>query len=292
MLTPASRLPRATPIYVIGDSHAAAYDDRLVWMGKGIDRAFVFRALYCPALRASACLDDLGRLAQPVRAAMRFANLLVHTGDWFEAFHRTADPHWQAFAGAENRWPRQDPAIVFSVGALDVLDAVVSWPHDDAQPPGGLPAADAGRWPLTDAAAAAQTAAYVRERVEPLANALAQLRKLGFGNLALMSVVPPTRSDGAFRAIVARQDIVLGKRAQWLALRYKLLLHVNEALRAIANRTGARYVDRWQDQTEGGLVRRDVLNDNVHLTDAAADDSAAAIVTQVFGPALLERGAV
>lgn len=287
-----SRLPRATPVYVLGDSHAAIFADRLVLVTGAAPRTFVLRTLYAPGLRGSTVLDEHGGLAQPLRAALRFGHLLVNAGGNLEPYHRTSDKHWLGLAAAELR-KRKDPALVLTVGGLDVYDAAVSWPYDDIAPPENMAPADAARWGEPDPVGTFEMAAWFRQRFAPLAGALAQLRTMGFERLALLSIVPPVTSDYAFRTITAAQGIRV-RRTNRMGLRYKLVLHANQTLQAVAREAGVLYVDRWAAHTADGLVRPGLLGDNIHLGDAAADESAGAIVSAMFdaAPVLARNGAL
>src|ERR1700676_267896 len=108
---------RPEPIYVLGDSHAMAFNLRLYAGDDG--RRFLFQTLYTPGIVAAACAGKNGDLSPAIATALAGAGLLVDVAGHREPLHRTLDPHWRHLAVVEGR-PRTDPAIVLSVGALDM----------------------------------------------------------------------------------------------------------------------------------------------------------------------------
>jgi hypothetical protein len=271
-------------VYVLGDSHAVAFDLR--FFARQEDRPYLFQALYAPGLNAANCAGDGGELAPAIAAALARGGLLVETGGRLQPRHRSEDAVVRHLAALSGRPHDEPPAIAISIGGLDIVHFGVSLTDvDDVALPASLmersgplsaPPLD-GALPFDDAVRA------FAERMQPLGQALRELRAHGFERLALLSLAPPTPHDDAFRN--ARASLQLPEKASHatLAWRTKLALVANAVLRAIADAEGVVFVDRWSAQVRDGVALPGLLADRMHLNDWAADATALAIVEHLFG---------
>jgi hypothetical protein len=256
---------RATPIYVLGDSHVLIFADRVAERGQDL---FVFRSLYCPSLQAAEFVDAEGRLDQRVRAQMRAAGLLVEVDGGDEAFHTTRSREWRAAAVAADK-TRETPALVIACGGLDTLFRIADLRADDVVLP-----ADLGRrfdvpaicrhvrpGALPAERARAMFAPYMR----PLRTGIQALKRLGFERLFVLSIPPPTVRSEQFRTLFTTVGFrCTGPRLE-VGFRYKITLLANDALHGLCADEGIRFVNRWNDQTVRGLARSGLLHDAIHV---------------------------
>jgi hypothetical protein len=270
--------PRPDPIYVIGDSHAIVYNLRLYTSDDG--RQFLFESLYVPGFCAASCEAAEGELSPLISGALVRAGLLVDVDGRNEALHRTQDPHWVHSAVIEGR-QRTDPAIVVSMGGLDVMHYGAGPSEvDDIALPDSLverigPLSGA---PLDGAVPFDEAVSRITEYLRPLADALRELQRHGFKRIALMSLVPPTPLDRAYRAVRIGLGLEVTPSNAAIAWRYKLFVVANIVLARIAAQTGVTFIDRWPDQIRDGVALPGLLSDWTHLSDWAANATALALI--------------
>jgi hypothetical protein len=256
---------RATPVYVLGDSHVLIYSDRVAERGGEL---FVFRSLYCPSLRAVDFVAEDGRLDERVRTQMGAARLLVEVNGRDEAFHKTRAREWRAAAVAADK-VRETPALVIACGALDVLFRIADLHADDLVLP-----ADLGRrfdvpgicrHARPGALSPARSGALFEQYLRPLRSGIRVLKELGFERLAMLSIPPPTVRSEQFHAIMATVGIRCSAARLHAGFRYKLMLLANDALHALCGEENVTFVNRWNDQTVRGLARSGLLHDAIHI---------------------------
>ena len=284
--------PMARPecIYVLGDSHSLPYHMRLYSGADG--RQIVFQALYSPGFAAELCVGTHGELAPAIAGALTRGGLLVDVDGRAEALHRTHDGHWQHCCVVGGR-PRTDPAIVLSVGGLDAAHFGsgpsdvddIALPEALVQRTGPLSAA-----PLPGAVPFDEAVRLLAEHMEPVAQAIRDLAWHGFRRVALLSVVPPTARDSAYRVLRTNLGLPVNQSNVATACRYKYAMVANVVLSRIAAETGVAFINRWNDQVCDGLVLPGLLTDWVHLSDWATDASARAIIEHFHGATVAAEG--
>jgi hypothetical protein len=264
---------RPRSIYVIGDSQALVYGDR-VWFEARHD-CHVARSVYC-GLYAGALADELGRFDEAFATAMRGVRLLTLVDGELEASHRTPDPHVFSLAQADGR-PVVDPPLVFTAGQLDLQRVARYLPYDDV----ALPDDVGARFEVApecastddDAVPAADLLAVVEVQLAGFRRGLRRLRELGFGRVAVVSVPPPGGDDALFQTVRTTIGLPQNSRRYGRRFRYKLVLTLNYALVRLCDEEGIDFIDRWAEQTRGGVVRPGVLTDGIHLSAEAADQT-------------------
>jgi hypothetical protein len=274
-------------VYILGDSHAVAFDLRF-FAGQG-NRPYLFQAVYAPGLNSANCAGDDGELSPLIASALEQRGLLVESGGRLRARHRSDDAVVRHLTALSGRPHDEAPAVAISIGGLDIVHFGVALTDvDDVAMPESLAERDgplslpalAGALPFDDAVRA------FAERMQPLAQALRDLRSHGFERLALLSLAPPTPRDDAFRNARASLQLPEKPSHATLAWRTKLALVANTVLRTIADETGVVFVDRWSAQVRDGVALPGLLADRMHLSDWAADATALAVIEQLFGVAV------
>lgn len=281
---------RPESIYVLGDSHVLPYHMRL-YASDGIPPV-VFHALYSPGFAAELLVGTHGELAPAIADPLRRGGLLVDVDGRAVALHRTHDAHWRHCCELAGR-AQTSPAIVLSVGGLDAMnfgagpsdvDDIVL-PETVVPRTGPLAAA-----PLPGAVPFDEAVRGLAEFMEPVAQAIRDLEWHGFRRLALLSVVPPTSRDSAYRAARTSLRLSVNQSNVTTAWRYKLIMVANEVLRRVAAETGIAFIDRWNDQVQDSLALPGLLNDWVHLSDWGTDASALAIIKHFRGTPIASEG--
>jgi hypothetical protein len=274
--------PRPDPIYVIGDSHSIVYNLRLYASDSG--RHFLLQSLYVPGFCAASCEAPDGELSPAISGVLARAGLLVDVGGRNEPLHRTQDPHWVHSSVIEGR-PRTDPVLVLSVGGLDIM-------HFGAGPAGvddvALPESLVERIgplsgsPLDGAVPFDEAVRRFGEFMQPVAQALQALQRLGFKRLGLISIAPPTPLDRAYRAVRTGLGLEVTPSNAAISWRYKIFIVANTVLARIAAETGVTFIDRWRDQVRDGVALPGLLSDWTHLSDWAANATALAIIGHFY----------
>ena len=236
-------LDRPRPLYFIGDSHSLAFSDRLYLHGGTERKLFIGRSGYINGLHARDVFAG-GALHRPFLAMLAATGLVVGEGGTFEAYHRSRRTHWQRVADAEGR-ERSDPCIVLSCGTLDLVRILGEFQSE-----------------LHGAGSAAVAARTIEDTFAPLASGLQALTALGFGRLAVLSVVPFARSDDLFSEyFLVRADATVRENVVALA---------NEVLARLCGQYRVAFVDRSPDLCDGSTQRSDAFPDGIHIGPQAA----------------------
>lgn len=274
---------RPHPIYVLGDSQSLGYDDRVYSAAVPAGGSYVFRTVYCPGLSANGFAAAGGTLAPLVRSRMCEAGLLVELRDGaIEAAHATADVNTRAVAAAGLRL-RREPLLAVSCGGFDAAVLMATLERDDVALPSDLPREFAANASLltcsSDALDAAAALRCVADQLAPLRAGLRALRALGFTNLALLSIPPPSLNDKPLQEIIRNLGLRLNAVRSRAPYRYKVVLLINYQLRRMCREEGVLFVNRWNDQTNHGIAKQHLLHDGYHLIDREVDASARALLT-------------
>jgi hypothetical protein len=263
----------AVPILaVIGESHA----DPLIGAyaldpSSGLPLATSPTA-HIPALRAGYFLDPHGRIEPRIVSALCTLRLITYCDSGApddvgsHAMERNIFSPEKAFGWRVNPAMKDTP-LLFVSGEIDARTVYqLIPPHADVPVP--FPASATERIPTFEATAIVSEAsitAVVAQRLEPLFRAIALLRSVGFSAIALHSIAPPTADDAQFFRELGHDTRAL--------TRYKVVMLFNAALREHCGQNGFIFIDRWNDFTEGGLVREGYGADAVHVKEAYMRES-------------------
>lgn len=261
---------RVNPIFVAGDSQSIVYGDRVYIDG---ECSYVTRTLHC-GLHAGDLADEHGTLYEPFVVGLRGARLALPVNGRLEACHVSGAGELWALTGPDQR-QRADPPIVFACGHLDLSRIARDLPFDDFALPDDI-AQHFNVPPVClendgDGASAFDMRTLAHTRLMTFRIGLRVLRRLGFGRLAVLSLAPFGTDDAQFAQLA---DVVaLPGHARRLALkfRYKLVLLMNSVLEQLCREEGIDFLNRWPEQTSGGIVRAGVLHDQFHISSAEAD---------------------
>lgn len=274
-----TELARATPVYVLGDSHVFGLADRILRASSG--ELFVFRSLWCPGVRATEFVGPDGELNAHILDALQVGRVLVSYGSTVDASHRTGSPHWRHVLQLEGRLDGE-PALVITTGSVDIAEICAHITEPDVVLPDAVladPAVPAICYENAPGALAADEAARRFDvPADGLRAALRIFRQKGLSRIAVLGLPPMSLDDDACDAGYVSAGFPLVDRASPLGFRYKTVLLVNAALRRMCGEEGVPYVDRWAAFTENGFVRPGILRDYVHLDDAAAGRAAADVI--------------
>ena len=227
------RVPAANYI-VVGDSSAHAFDGIVVEHPNGLA---VLKARWHPMFRVADIYGD-GKLSEyltRVLMEMRFVK-------------QTADTHWPFPALRENMdgtgmefhfKPRNAHkcVLLFACGETDLFQLTSRGTVDQSDEEAAFNA--------------------VRASFEPLFLAIRALRSIGYDNVFLRGITPPTK-----------RDVPWGP----YALRLKLAEFGRELFQRFADETGTGLISTWDDifSAEEGRHRR-YIRDHLHLNVAAAE---------------------
>ena len=254
----------ATPLYFIGDSHTLAYADLVFRDHEG--GLAVTRSHYCRGITASAFLDPGGALHADVAGALLADGLLERSaaGPFF-ARHRATDLHSLQVGAAMER-ARTSPVLVLSVGDIDVKFGFI---REFARQDFALPASFAfdpapfAPHPTEGVIPFALAAGFAKKLLMPYLRGLELLAGLGFANLYVHALPPPTLDDAAFEA--------MNGFAAPARLRYKATRLFNAVLREFAADYPAfAFLDTWDRVTANGVLTDDFYLDDSHLNRRAA----------------------
>lgn len=273
---------RPRPAYVLGDSQSLAFDDRVYSAAVPSGGSYVFRTIYCPGLSANAFAEADGSLAPLVRTKMCAAGLLVELRDGaIEAAHATVDVNTRAVAAAGLR-PRHEPLLALSCGGFDAAVLMANLDRDDVALPADLPrefAANGSFLTSSPDALDADTALRcVSVQLAPFRYGLRALRALGFSNLAVLSIPPPSLVDKPLQDIIKNLGRRLNAARSRASYRYKVVLLINYQLGRMCREEGVLFVNRWNEQTQHGIAKQHLLHDGYHLVDREVDASARALL--------------
>ncbi|MEA2720187.1 MAG: hypothetical protein QOJ39_2051 [Candidatus Eremiobacteraeota bacterium] len=271
------------PVYALGDSNVSTFADRVYRAPSGT--SYLFRALYCPGLRARDFAAPGGGLGPRITAALAAERLLVSHGATLEPAHATTSTHWAWVRDLEGR-AASPPPLAIAAGIIDLHEVSVGIAEPDIELPNVL-RADPATPPvcLPTAAGALPAADAVRryaDVLEPLRTGLRALRALGFTRLGVLGLPPVTLDDAYADRAAAGAGFAIVPRPFPTAFRYKGLLIANMVFARLSREENVTFVDRWAAFTGAdGLVAPGVLRDFIHLTPEATTRSAAALVAEV-----------
>lgn len=236
---------RPRPVYVIGDSQATVFADR-VYQAPGQSSQFIARAKYLPGVTAAAFADASGALHEMVMTALTSECLVVPDDDGaLKSIHRVESGHWR-YAAVTMGWTRRSPVLVLMCGSLDVAQILYELG----------PAADDTSVSTSDLMNS------VERRISAFESGLRTLRSYGFDDLFVHSVTPAHPDDQAFQA-------AMGFFAPAM-LRYKVSAMINARLALAAEATGAHFIDLWRFATDGMFGRPEFTLDGCHTNDRGA----------------------
>lgn len=245
---------------------------------------------HIPVFQASSFLEPNGAVSQKIVMALSMLRLILYCDD---TTHPKAipqhimgpnpmSPGWGlGWRPAEWPWMAWTP-ILFVVGEIDVrlvLKAIP--PHADLAV--SIPPELLERVPKFAPAAMVteqSVNAAIANMLAPMFRAFDLMREAGLENLAMHSISPSTPDDERFR-----RETTYDTRA---IVRYKVIMLFNAVMRQFCERSGYLFVDRWNDFTEGGLVREGYMADAVHVRDEYMRESAA----RLYELAMSRRAAV
>ncbi len=244
----------AAPIYFVGDSHVAIFDDLLYQRG---DTYVVTHAGYVRGLSAASFSVDSVVSPAVLDMLAALGVLARRDGDTTEMAATTDHPirYERLLRGRAV----DDIGFVFSCGDLDAR-AVMRDIGPDAS--FELPFAAGERVEGREPVPYALLENRARASLTPLFRGLETLRALGLHKLAVPSLPPPMsdeRSDEYFRPGLPE------------ALRYAVVRVFNESMRSMSRDAGLRFVDVWPMVTRDGRADPAFYLDGVHLNRGAAD---------------------
>ena len=113
----------------------------------------------------------------------------------------------------------------------------------------------------------------VEERLRPIGTALRLLREIGFEELYLHSIAPPTLDDVLFFRI---RNIMCSAK-----LRYKVAIVMNQVFERFARESGARFLDMWQASVIGGVIDHRLEIDGDHPSRLSVKQSLEALLNDI-----------
>jgi hypothetical protein len=248
----------AIPLFVVGDSHTVAYSDLLF---EYAGTRYITRAKYCRGVTAQTFTNARGELHPALVEALASELLVTRTPDGLLADHRILG---DLAVGIARERTRTAPVICIFAGDVDLrtvfLDGFTALDFElrDAPPDRSPESNDVEKVPYR------VVRAYAERLLEPLFAGLRALAELGFKNLYLHSLPPPTVDDDLFERLN-------GFRAN-VSVRYKATYLFNRLLAEFAQRDArVRYVDLWPATTlESGVLNPEFALDGTHLNRRAA----------------------
>ena len=258
-------------MYFIGDSNALVFRHLLVdepaYFGKPITTV----GCYVPGLAAESIVRD-GVLDERVARFLR-QDVLVRPSDVGLQNKNVADNVYErALLGGlarplDDQWDVEaEPVVVLLLGTVDLMklasrlgpaaDFVLDDPRFNAA------AFERPELPLFPSL---EIQELVRSQVAPVAQAIDAIRALGVEQLYVHAIMPPTLDDADFFRV---RGVMCSAK-----LRYKLALLLNGALREVATRGGAGFIDLWPQVTV------DNVRDPAFAFDADHGNRAAAALT-------------
>ena len=236
---------RPRPIYVIGDSQAAVFADR-VYQAPGESSQFIVRAKYLPGVTAAGFADADGTLHAMVMAALTSECLIVPDDDGaLKAIHRVESAHWR-YAAVTMGWSRRSPVIVLMCGSLDVAQVLYEL---------GTGAGDAS-------VSTEDLMERVERRIAAFEAGLRTLRSYGLEDIFVHSVAPTHPDDQAWQSAIGFFAPAM--------LRYKVSLMINDRLARAAEATGTDFIDLWPDAMDGASMRPEFALDVCHVNGRGA----------------------
>jgi hypothetical protein len=252
---------------IIGESHADPMLGVTV-RDEGTGEPVAMSALaHIAVFQASGFLEANGALNQKIVTALSMLRLILYCDD---TTHPKAIPHaimgpnalsplWGlGWRPAEWPWMAWTP-LLFVVGEIDVRNVIKAVPpHADVQVtispeafarvPTFVPSAVVTGHSLK---------AVVAAQLAPMFRGFELMRQAGLGPLAMHSISPCSPDDDEYRRTTTYESHAL--------VRYKIIMLFNAMMREFCEGAGFIFIDRWNDFTEGGLVRDSYMADAVHV---------------------------
>jgi hypothetical protein len=249
------------PLYLIGDCHIDGLHGARVRDEQQNTVAFGTK-FHIPVMRACESLDSSGRInPKIVTALVGFQALRLNREWWDEPIidESLIGPNIFAESFRPNKYLINDP-VLFSVGDLDARDILGAVPSDldithtfEPKLLANIPTF------IPTGHILGQVEERLLKNLQPLFICLQHLQNIGFSNLALHSISPPTVDDD-----VSYKTLGFFSRA---LTRYKVRLLVNQFYALFCQSNNIHFIDRWNDLTdEGGRVLPDCLMpDGLHV---------------------------
>ncbi|HEX5274828.1 MAG TPA: hypothetical protein VFW34_06090 [Candidatus Rubrimentiphilum sp.] len=266
---------RATPIYVVGDSHCLIFRD-LVFEQRG--RYFVTKAKFLPALYARIFTDDESAFNAALFETLRDERLIRPDGSraW-AATHLTDSPFVDGAAGLSEQ-KRSAPILVFFLGGGDLFYFIKGM---DAQTDFSLDAIpfDSGQFPARPISAMLDQKLVfesVGQILGPLFRGLRLLERAGFSNVYLHTIPPDTIDDREYERLSGHFAPAV--------LRYKSSVLFNAMLREFTRQNPRiGLIDTWDKTTVGGKRDDRFSLDGFHFNKLGARLTIEQLVRQLNG---------
>lgn len=256
---------------VVGESHADAMLGACVRDASGAVVA-CSPVAHVPGFRTNRFLDEEGRIHPSVVIALESLRILGHVD---ASDPRAMPQHVAAENVCSPEWARSwcvmsafaETPVLFVVGEINARFLYKEIPpHADV--PVRFASEALRRIPTFAPTAVVNPDAVDRvisNQLAPMFSAFELLRGAGLKRIALHSISPCTADDAQYL-----HEIRYDTRA---LTRYKIIMLFNEAMRSFCRSAGFLFVDRWDDFTDGGLVRDGYMADAVHIAPAHMRDS-------------------
>lgn len=245
-------LARPIPIYIIGDSHVLIYSNLLFQEKKIFKTNFITRSKYCSGLTANNFTDGDGKL-NPILLQALSSEFLLDDNE--QGVH---------LAGARDVLVN-DPTLVFFCGDIDLryvflrqlgptVDFHLPFNVTDLEQLSSLESPTIIPYALV--------LEQAKKMLHPLLIGLQKLKTMGFQNVFIHNLPPPTLDEAAYQR--------LNGYSVPASLRYKATILFNLILEDYANQLELKFLNIWDEVTINNQ-RNSVFNlDAVHLNKQAA----------------------
>ncbi len=257
------------PLYFVGDSNTLLYRYLTLDVPDHFARRIVTNCCFVPALSAASILEN-GSL-NPAIVAFFAREMVIRFKERYVRYAASestvVDRTWLQTVMP----PLQDVynldgtlAVTFMIGTIDLgailanIGTNVDFALDDPRYVGS-----AFTGPELPIVPAATVRNMIERHFAPFGIALAQMREMGFDEVYVHSLHPPTTDDALY--FRARQVMSSAK------LRYKVAILINRTLEKLARENGARFLDMWPKTVVGGVVDPRLELDGDHLNRGAVD---------------------
>lgn len=260
-------ISRPFPLYMIGDSHSLIFKD-LLFKDNQLNQYFITRDRYCPGVVAQNFTDAKRELHHSLQHMLYAEKLLVpyekgmkplhsHTSEYAEDLTRAMESH------------RSEPHLVIFAGELDLRHIFLkqfTLQQDFVLPPDiavkcsalhTLPSPSNPEIVVYDL-----VLKLASQILDPLFTGIKQLKAMGFKQLYLHSVPPPTLDDQRFQQVNQFYCSAL--------MRYKSALLFNHLIQKCCQQETIEFIDLWPDVTIDGILSQQFSLDGIHLNKAAA----------------------
>lgn len=262
----------AAVINVVGESHSHAF------IGAYVRESHTGRTLattqvgFVPALGTDWFLDGYGRIGSAIVSALHGLRTLEVVGAGQQLSGMAPPEIMETIPGKAWRLTELSRRPLLFVAGENNARAIYGAVPRGADIPVPFPPEWLHRVPRFEPTATVDLASIlngIRVAIEPLFQALAHLRRIGFPALAVHSVSPCSADDHMVHK-------ALGFDSQALT-RIKVIMLFNTMLRQRCEAGGILFVDRWNDFTDGGLPRPGFLLDPLHVGGNAMRQSLAQV---------------